>query len=69
MCSAFSLEVIMAEKKTTRKKIEKAAKNPQVRFNDMVWEVIGTNSSGDLQIRNATGTFMIRPENVEQIDG
>lgn len=59
----------MAEKKTTRKKIEKATKNPQVRFNDMLWEVVGSNSSGDLQIRNATGTFMIRPEAVEQIDG
>lgn len=50
-------------KKTTTKKstpkVETASKNPQVRFDGMVWEIQNKNSSGDILIRNEKGMACI----------
>lgn len=51
MCSAFSLEVIMAEKKTTTKKKPAEPKKPQVTIGGEVWDVVRAATSGSLIVK------------------
>lgn len=78
MCSAFSLEVIMAEnksssktaKKTTEKKTtaKKKLTVPQVEFDGVKWDVINRNHSGDILIKSEKGVFIIKASDVKPLN-